>query len=209
MTTAPFKSKVVPATTAYYLLHVIIRLAAYTLLFAHRPALGFVVIILMIGTNFAVLFCVRILKWGCAKEFEPWTKANTGSHLKFIAAGMSFMAPAMSKDVEGNIGHNISFRPWSYNVFYFWNTVIFAVISTYATIFINLLSGFGAISLHKLDLPLLTLRQANQTIGNQTFQVNETFQVRDSPINSKRCVMRMFVRLHQTNDHAKNTRRAR
>jgi hypothetical protein len=65
--------------------------------------------------------------------------------------------------------------------------VIFAVISTSATIFINLLSGFGAISLHELDLPLLSFRQANQIIANlnQTLQVNETLQGQDSPISSK------------------------
>jgi hypothetical protein len=76
VTTASFKSEVVPATS-YYLLHVIIRVATYTLLFAQQPALGFVVIILMVGTNFAVLSCDWILKWGCAKEFEPWARKKS------------------------------------------------------------------------------------------------------------------------------------
>jgi hypothetical protein len=185
MVTASFKSEVVP-TTVFYLLHVMIRLVTYTLLFAHQPALGFVVIILMIGTNFAVLFCVRILKWGCAKEFDPYdTWMDRGE--KVISAGMSLLSPVICKDFDYGIPMTISFRPWSYNVFYFWNTVIFAVISTSATIFINLLSGFGAISLHELDLPLLTFRQANQNIGNlnQTLQVNKTLQGQDSPIYIK------------------------
>jgi hypothetical protein len=142
----------------------------------------------MIGTNFVVLSCDPILKWGCAKEFDPWDgwgELNRGQ--KVISAGMSLLSPVICKDFDNDHPTTISFRPWSYNVFYFWNTVIFAVISTSATIFINLLSCFGAISLRKLDLPLLTFRQVNQIIGNlnQTLKVNETFQVQHSPIYSK------------------------
>jgi hypothetical protein len=99
MTTAPFISEVVPATV-YYLLHVTIRVATYTLLFAHRPALGFVVIILMIGTNFAVLSCDQILRWGCAKEFSLWKEDKLDRAQRVILAGMSLMAPIPSLNLN-------------------------------------------------------------------------------------------------------------
>jgi hypothetical protein len=61
---------------------------------------------------------------------------------------------------------NVAFHAWAFNVFHFWNTVIFAVVATTATVTINLLSGIGTIKLNELDLPLLTFRQAYQGLDS-------------------------------------------